>query len=186
MITSIKDFFIGVLGSLFATFLTTYVFQFIKLGETFNFKTFLDMIVTYKFLIYWILLLLIVLIIRKYIRKKIDSIQTPYPSVISVASSYDLESEAEAYGFKWKVHADVRRKSSFKNEIVDIKVGRVEGPYCKYDYRGMKVSRTYFGRYKYKCPKCNYKKILLKDTWTLESDIEDEIEAQYRTKMSAK
>ena len=36
MIANLKDFTIGVLGSLFATFLTTYTFQFpIKLWESF-------------------------------------------------------------------------------------------------------------------------------------------------------
>ncbi len=49
----------------------------------------------------------------------------------------------------------------------------------------MKVSRTYFGRYKYKCPKCGYKRTLLKNNWTLESEIEDEIEAEFRAKINA-
>ncbi|MEB9673564.1 hypothetical protein P4K48_30315, partial [Bacillus anthracis] len=59
-------------------------------------------------------------------------------------------------------------------------------PYCTNDFREMKVSRTYWGRYKYKCPKCGYKRILLKNAWTLKSDIGDEIEAGYRDKVNAR
>ncbi|GGE36044.1 hypothetical protein GCM10011391_13550 [Pullulanibacillus camelliae] len=100
--------------------------------------------------------------------------------VISIGNNYDLEAKAEGYGFKWKVHADIKRKNPLTNEILDINVGMVDGPYCKNDYRKMKESRTYFGRYKYKCPKCGYKRTLLKNCWTLECEIEDDIEAKYR------
>jgi len=46
----------------------------------------------------------------------------------------------------------------------------------------MKLYRTFFGRYKYKCPKCGYKKSLAKNHWTLKCDVSDDIEAEYRKK----
>jgi len=44
----------------------------------------------------------------------------------------------------------------------------------------MKVTRTYFGRYKYKCPKCKYKKKLLKNHITLVNDTIDEFCSKFR------
>jgi len=180
-ISSIKNFIIGVIASLFATFITTYAFQFIQLGKDFNLRGFLNAIINYRFFIYWGSLLIAFLMIRWFIRKKIGQLQASYPMVMSLGNNYDLEGDAEEHGFKWRVHADIMHKNPLTNEILDINVGTVNGPYCKADYREMKVSRTYFGRYRYKCPKCNYKRILLKNAWTLECEIKDEIEANYRS-----
>lgn len=179
MISSFKDFTIGVIASLFASFLTTYAIQFVQLGKDFKLKGFLNTIINYRFFIYWGLLLIVFIIARWFIRKKIEQSQTPYPMIMSIGSNYDLEGDVEGYGFKWRVHADVRRKT-ISNEIIDINAGMIKGPYCKNDYREIKVSRTYFGRYKYKCPKCGYKRILLKNSWTLECEVKDELEAKYR------
>ncbi|WP_246202591.1 hypothetical protein [Virgibacillus doumboii] len=179
-ISSLKDFTIGVLASLFASFITTYAFQFLQFGKDLNLKEFSNAIINYKFIIYWGLLLIAFILIRQLVRKKIEQLQTPYPMVVSIGDNYDLEGEVGGYGFNWRVHADVRRKDSLSNEILDISVGMVDGPYCKVDYREMKVSRTYFGRYRYKCPKCGYKRIFLKNAWTLECEIKDEMEAEYR------
>lgn len=178
----IKDFTIGVLASLFATFLTSFALLFIQLGKSFNFTEFLNIVINYKFLLYWIALLIFIIMLRWFIRNRIDHLQTPYPSAISIGSNFDAESEVEGHGFKWRVYVYINRNNPFTNEILDINVGRVDGPFCKYDYRKMKVLRTYFGRYKYKCPKCGYKRTLLKNKWTLECDIEDDIEAKYRSK----
>ncbi|MCM3718100.1 hypothetical protein [Fictibacillus phosphorivorans] len=149
MIGNLRDFTIGVLASLFATFITTYAFHVIHLGEAFNFKEFLKIVINYKVLLYWILLLILLLLLRLFIRNRIDNLQAPYPMVMSIGNNYDLEFEGEGYGFKWRIYADAKRKDPFTNEILDINVGRVDGPYCKNDYRKMKVSRTYLGRYKY-------------------------------------
>jgi len=180
IISNLKDFTIGVIASLFASFITTYAFQFIQLGKDFELREFLNTIINYRFFIYWGLLLIVFIMIRWFIKKKIEQSQTPYPMVMSIGSNYDLESEVEGYGFKWRVHADVRRKNPISNEILDINAGMIKGPYCIDDYREMRVSRTYFGRYKYKCPKCGYKRILLKNSWTLECEVRDEVEAKYR------
>ncbi|MFO1442051.1 hypothetical protein KDN24_02195 [Bacillus sp. Bva_UNVM-123] len=186
MIKYLKDFTIGVLASLFATLLTTYAVNIVLLGKALNLVEFSRVVVDYKFVVYWILLLIFIMVIRWFIRTRIDKLQAVYPMVMSIGSHYDLEYSGEGYGFKWKIYADAKRRDPITNEILDINVGRVDGPYCKNDYRKMKVSRTYFGRYKYKCPKCGYKKTLLKNIWTLECDIEDEIEAEYRAKTIAK
>ena len=110
MIANLKDFTIGVLGSLFATFLTTYTFQFIKLGKAFNFKAFLNIVINYKFLIYWILLLICIIMIRWFIRNTIDKLQTPFPMIMGFGGDYDLEFKGEAYGFNWisKAYIEVK------------------------------------------------------------------------------
>lgn len=179
-ISSLKDFTIGVLASWFASFITTYAFQFFQFGKNLNLKELSIAIINYKFIIYWGLLFTSFILIRRFIRKKIEHLQTSYPMVIGIGNNYDLEGEVEGYGFKWRVHADVRRKDPLSNEILDIIVGTVNGPYCKVDYREMKVSRTYFGRYRYKCPKCGYKRIILKNAWTLVCEVKDEMEAKFR------
>lgn len=180
----LKDFTIGVLASLFATFITTYTVNIVLIGKVINLSAFFDLIINYKFLIYWMLFLFFILIIRWFIRKKIFNMQTPFPMVIGIGGHYELEFEGEAFGFKWKVHANPKRRNNYTDEILDINVGKVEGPYCKNDYRKMQYTRTYFGRYKYKCPKCGYKRLLLKDSWTLKCDIEDDLEAEYRAKLN--
>lgn len=98
-ISSLKDFIIGLIASLFASFISTYAYQFIQLGKDLNLKEFLNAIINYRFFIYWGLLLIVFLMIRWFIRKKIEQLQTPYPMVISIGSNYNLEGEAEGHGF---------------------------------------------------------------------------------------
>lgn len=183
MYKNIKDFTIGVLASLSATFLTTYAVNIILFDKAINLTGLVNLILDYKFLFYWMLFLIFIIIIRWFIRKQIFNLQTPFPMVIGFGGHYELEFEGESYGFKWKVYANPKRRNNYTDEILDINVGKVEGPYCKNDYRKMQNTRTYFGRYKYKCPKCGYKRILLKDSWTLKCDIEDDLEAEYREKL---
>jgi len=186
MVTDIKNFIIGVLGSLFATFLTTYIIHFEQFEGSFNFKEIWSIVINYTFLIYWMAALLLLIMVRRFIRNRIDKSQTPYPMVLSIGGFHEAEFNAEGHGFKWKAYADVKQWDRSMNEPLDIHVDRVKGPYCTNDFREMKVSRTYWGRYKYKCPKCGYKRILLKNAWTLKCDIGDEIEAGYRDKVNAR
>lgn len=182
VISSLKNFFISFISSLVASLVTTYALQIIQLGRNIELKKFLHIIINFKFILLWALLLILILLLRKYIFYKIEKLQTPYPMVRSVLSSYDIESGAEGFGFKWEVLANITNRNPKTNEILGIKVGVVYGPYCKDDYREMKISRTYYGGYKYKCPKCGYKRTLFKNDWTLKTELSDEIEADYRIK----
>ncbi|PFA47904.1 hypothetical protein CN391_25900 [Bacillus anthracis] len=172
----LKEIFWGVVASLIASYLFP-LFPQIKIGG--QSKGLGEIIGKYSFLINWIVFFVLLIVIRWCIRKWIKSLQAPVPFGFSVGT-YEKEIYEESHGFNWRIYADLRYKDPFKNEILDIHVGQVDGPYCKNDDRRMKESRTYFGRYKYKCPKCGYKKVLLKNSWTLESDIKDEIESQAR------
>ncbi|KYG33487.1 hypothetical protein [Priestia endophytica] len=186
MKSALRDFSISALASIFIAALPPSFFQFIHLGKAFGFKELSNIIVNNTFLVSWILLLVIILVIRKLIRNKIDKMQAPVPMFFAFTSHYDANDDIDFYGFKWKVFMNANRTSSYTNDISGVSVDRVDGPYCKNDYREMKESRTYFGRYKYKCPKCGYKNTLFKNSWTLESDIKDEIEAQYRKQTRVK
>lgn len=182
MVKSIKDFTIGVFASLFATFLTTYFTNPISLGSVTDPKELKTLIINYKFTICWILFFILFSLLRMLARKRIDKLQAPYPMVAFIGNNHDISFEAKLHGFKWKAFADVKQKDYLTNEVIDIHVTKVDGPYCKNDYRKIKESRTFFGRYKYKCPKCGYKKIRLESNWTLRSEIKDELEAEYRNK----
>src|SRR5699024_9166081 len=65
-------------------------------------------------------------------------------------------------------------------DLENIEICDVKGPYCPNDKREMKVTRTYFGRYKYKCPKCKYKNKLFKNHITLVNDTIDEFRSKFR------
>ncbi|EOQ54503.1 hypothetical protein IAY_07216, partial [Bacillus cereus TIAC219] len=68
MVADIKNFTIGVLGSLFATFLTTYIIHFEQFKGSFNVKEIWNIVANYTFLIYWIIALIILIITRRIIR----------------------------------------------------------------------------------------------------------------------
>lgn len=182
MVNKIKELGLGVLASLIASYLFPLFPQF---EDNINSKALSGINDKYGFLTNWIVFFILLIFVRWSIRKWIDKSQELMPLGFYVGSNYDIEKDYESHGFNWKFYADIRRKDYFSNEISGIHVGRVDGPYCKHDHRKMKESRTYFGRYKYKCPQCGYKKILLKNSWTLESDIKDEIEAYIRKDLKA-
>ncbi|PEX37911.1 hypothetical protein COK00_12640 [Bacillus cereus] len=175
----LKEVSWGVVPSLIASYLYSLLPQ-IDMGEKSSWLG--KMIENNNFLLNWILFFVLFIIIRWFIRKVIEKLQTPAPFWFGVGK-YNKELYEEIYGFNWMIHADVTYKDPFNKEKLDVYVGQVDGPYCKNDDREMKISRTYFGRYKYKCPKCGYKKILLKNRWTLENDIKDEFEALARKQL---
>ncbi|MCU5086366.1 hypothetical protein OCA23_23975 [Bacillus cereus] len=183
MINKLKVFGGNVLASLVAS----YIFLYLPLssldGGSVNYKGLEKVIYNNLLFIGWILVFVLITSIRWLIRRWINKLQAPFPIGFYMGNNYDIEEYNEAYGFNWKVYADFKRKGNFTNEITGIHVGQIDGPYCKSDDRKMKESRTYLGRYKYKCPKCGYKKVLLKNSWTLECDIKDEIEAQGRREL---
>ncbi|OQR57629.1 hypothetical protein [Bacillus sp. CDB3] len=182
MIKSMKDFTIGVSASLFATFLTTYFTSPIDLKSITDLKELKALIVNYKFPIYWSVFFILFSLLRIYVRRRIDKLQTPLPMVAFIGNSHDMKFKADYQGFKWEAFVDIKQRDRITKEAIDIHVSKVDGPYCKNDYRKMNESRAFFGRYKYKCPKCGYKQIHLKSKWTLRSELEDELEADYRNK----
>ncbi|CAH2464427.1 MULTISPECIES: hypothetical protein [Bacillus cereus group] len=176
MTNRLKELGLGVMASLIASYLFP-LFPQIEIGK--DSKGLELMIEKYSFLINWIMFFVLLIVVRWFIRKTIEKLQTPAPRWFG-ARNYDKEIYKEIHGFNWMIHADIRHKDPFGKEKLDVYVGQVDGPYCKNDDREMKLSRTYLGRYKYKCPKCGYKKTLFKNRWTLEGDIKDEIEALAR------
>ncbi|MEB9673580.1 hypothetical protein, partial [Bacillus anthracis] len=126
MVADIKNFTIGVLGSLFATFLTTYIIHFEQFKGSFNFKEIWTIVINYTFLIYWMAVLILLIMARRIIRSRIDKSQTPYPMVLSIGGFHDAEFNAEGHGFKWKAYADVKQWDRSTNEPLDIHVDRVK------------------------------------------------------------
>lgn len=184
---TIKDLILSIVASLIASFLWNYITISFQIKALSRIDQFLGLLNTYKFIGYWFVFLLFVLIVRHIIRQKIDRKQEANPMVFSIPFNYDFKGEVKYEGFLWKVKGN--KKSSklfhrdlfeqdFKNDEVDIST--VDGPYCIHDYRKMKMQRTYFGLYKYTCMKCRYKRKLLKSSWTLECELKDEIEAEQR------
>ena len=180
---SLRDFSIGVCGSLFASFLITVGTYFIKVDTDSTFFEYLiKTIVELKFAMDWILILLSIMLLRWIIRSRIDKLQAPFPMVFSIGRYHDLKYQCQFYGFKWDVYANIKHRDSRTDEINEISVDYIKGAYCTNDYREMKVTRTFFGIYKFKCPKCGYKRYTLKSNHTLRSELEDEAESQYRNK----
>ncbi|MED2985150.1 hypothetical protein P4311_27800 [Bacillus thuringiensis] len=182
MIKNIKDFCIGVAASLFATFLTSYSSYFIKLDGNITPKDLVGVLVDYKFVIYWIIFFIVITSLRRFNIRRIDKLQAAYPSIAFLGNEYDMRSDTTAFGFNWKGYADITDKNYFTDEVLGVHVGKIEGPFCKNDFRNMKESRTYLGRYKYVCPKCGYKKIHALNTWSLKTEVKDEIESKYRNR----
>lgn len=153
-----------------------------------NFKEIsFDFLIKYKFYFYWFLLLLLILLIRFVIRRWIDKLQDR-PSGFFVMQDYKGIAEVDYFGFKWKVFFNYLSEPWMSNDLQKVRfkdlkgveVGEVTGPYCPNDMREIKHTRTYWGFYKYKCPKCKYKKTLLKNFTTLENETLDEIRSKNR------
>lgn len=180
---TLRDFFIGVCGSLFASFILTIAAYFIEVdsGGTY-FEYLIKTIVEFKFIVYWLLFLLGIMLLRWFIRSRIDKLQAPSPLIFSFGGTHDIGFKYQFQGFKWEVYGFVKRKDPRTDEIYEINVDLVKGAYCVKDYREMKVTRTFFGRYKFKCPKCGYTRYTIKSNYTLQCELEDEAESQYRNK----
>ncbi|MEB6244682.1 hypothetical protein [Staphylococcus xylosus] len=146
-----------------------------------------DFLIKYKFYFYWFLLLLFILVVRFIIKKRIDKLQDD-PSGSFVMQDYKGSIKMECFGFKWDVFFDYLSEPWMSNDLEkvrfedlkEVKIGEVRGPYCPNDKRKMKDTRTYWGFYKYKCPKCKYKRTSLKNLTTLENETLDEIRSKFR------
>lgn len=179
----LKDSVLDIVNSLIANFLWNYTTISLKMETFYIFDS------KYLFFISWLIFLLTIILLRRFIRKKIDKKQEPYPVAFSIPYNSDFHGEARYKGFLWKLSGNMNssqrmRRDLFENEwnSQEVDITSVGGPFCIYDYRTMTEQRTYFGLFKYICPKCGYKKKLLKNSWTLKCELKDEIESQQRMK----
>ncbi|WP_182103194.1 hypothetical protein [Niallia taxi] len=178
---SFRDFCIGVCGSLFATFILTIGSFFIKIDPSSTFIEYLiRTIVELKFVMYWVLFWLGVMLLRWVIRNRIDKLQASYPSAFSISYYHEIDHPVEAYDMKWNIKGNVKQRERHTNEVQSIIVDYVEGAFCKHDFRKMKETRTFFGRYKNKCPKCGYTVYSVLNNYSMEKEIADEAESQVR------
>lgn len=140
-----------------------------------------DFLIKYKFYFYWLILFLLVLGIRFFVKKYIDGLQDDISRTI-MAPYNKWNVKTDYLGFTWIVRfnflsenwRDIDLQKCKFEDLENIEICDVDGPYCPDDKREMKVTRTYFGRYKYKCPKCKFKNKLCKNHTTLVNDAIDE------------
>lgn len=182
----LKDLILGIIASLIASLIWNYVTISLQIKAFSRIEQFLEMINAYQFIGYWFSFLVLMVIVRHFIRNRIDKLQEPFPMVFSIPYSHDFKGEVKYEGFLWKVKGDIK-SSLLRRDIKEltneeVAISSVDGPYCIYDYRKMKEQRTYFGLYKYTCTKCSYKRKLLKNRWTLECELTDELESEQRMK----
>ncbi|API90066.1 hypothetical protein BKP56_12730 [Marinilactibacillus sp. 15R] len=108
--------------------------------------------------------------------------------IFSIPYYHDVSGEVNYAGFLWKIKGNLNSdhiRSNVKNDQLEdqeVDITHIDGPYCIHDYRKMKKQRTYWGFYKYSCAKCGYKKTLIKNNFTLECELKDEIESRQRMK----
>ena len=189
MSKTIKDLILSIGASLIASFLWNYVTISFQMKAFSRIDQFLELFSAYKFLGYWFGFLLIVLIVRHIIRQQIDQKQEPRPRIFSIPFNYEFKGEVDYEGFSWRIKGNYKTSQLFHRDLFDrdlkneeVEIFAVNGPYCIHDYRKMKKKRTYFGLFKYTCPKCHYKRKLLKSSWTLKCELKDEIESEKRMK----
>ncbi|RLL59878.1 hypothetical protein [Staphylococcus aureus] len=147
-----------------------------------------------SFYLLWVGIFLLILFLhisvpiisRKFIDKKQkDSI--PF----TVIQNYEGKTKIDYKGFTWEVFFNfppyVQAWEHYNedenydlNKLKGAYFGEVEGPYCPNDKRKINTSRTTLGFYKYKCPKCGYKKKSSKNLYTFQEETLDEIRSKFR------
>lgn len=107
-----------------------------------------------------------------------DSKQKPFPSINFYGSrrpqgQYMIE-QWMFDGFIWKVEFNVSKQQLYETY----------GPYCPKEecHTELNVRRTYFGRHKYECPACSFKKTVTANAHTLESNLEKVSKAKFAKK----
>jgi len=181
-----KKFVEGVIGSLGIIFANFLVNLFKKSYEV-NFKLntgnqILEILTDNKFWLMSIGVIILIIIILPLItniiiNKKQDEFSRIFSIPIHPGGYQSQYKKNIIYsGLEWIVHYSNENRLNSEN----IEIDNVYGPFCKNDKRNMKETRTYFGRFKYKCPKCHYKKMLLKNSYTLENEVKDELKSEYR------
>lgn len=178
----LKSFFVGTAASLFASILLFWIKESFEIGSFLSLRSILEMFTNYGFYIYWLLFIALFILIRIITKKIIEKKQDEFPGFFSLGPGHNPshEKDMEYSGLDWNISFDVNRRDPIYGNIKEVDIHRVGGPYCTDDKREMKESRTYFGKYKYNCPKCGKKKILLKNAYTLENEVKDEFRSQFR------
>lgn len=182
-----KAIFYDILSSLLVSVLSKLILQFIN-SKTIN----LNFIFKNSFYFLWSIIFLIILFLHisvPLISRKIIDKKQKEGIPFTVIQNYDDSVKIDYSGFKWEVFFNFPssvgeyfnlNKNYDLNILKDVYFGEVEGPYCPNDKRQVNVSRTTFGFYKYKCPKCGYKKKSYKNLYTFREETLDEIRSKYR------
>lgn len=92
-----------------------------------------------------------ILVVRFFIKKRIDKLQDD-PSRFFVMQDYKGSIKMDCFGFKWNVFFEYLSEPWMSNDLEkvrfedlkEVKIGEVEGPYCPNDKRKMKDIRTYW------------------------------------------
>lgn len=105
-----------------------------------------------------------------------DSQQTAHPSFF-FASERPVESIIEKWdfdGFKWEV----------KYDQWEGRIYQTYGPYCPKEecQTELNVKKTYFGKHKFECPACYFKRVQTANSYTMESNLEKVSKARFDKK----
>ena len=103
-----------------------------------------------------------------------DSKQAVFPPFFFVGGRKPMEYIIEKWdfdGFKWEIEYDRR----------DGKIHQTTGPFCPKEecQTELNVKKTYFGRHKYECPGCAFKKVQTANSYTMESNLEKVSKARF-------
>lgn len=182
--------FKSILRDLAVSFTPTLFFKFLEEGFIIDLSFFTVMFKKYDFYLIWLVLFILVFLMRYFIHKNIDKKQDfDFPSSFFASNSnYAASIDFNYLGFSWKLYFDYRLKNSSRikrgdktlSDVEDVDVVGINGPFCPNDKREMEVIRNYWGIFKYKCPKCKYKKFKTKNKTTLENESIDEFKSDFR------
>lgn len=144
------------------------------------------------FFITWFLIALFSFLRKKLIAYKMDK-QADYAGFkTEYSSDYGRNSMVltlEELGFIWRLSFTIPGNKTLKdlnnNKVKESdKVFKdLTGPYCPNDECELNNSMTFWGNYKYVCPKCEYKMISKKNKTTLKRDTIKILEAEKRKKI---
>lgn len=192
---NLKKFTEGLINSILASLIASLIFtfgqNFIENDLAINFESFVSSLKNNTFYLFWLGLFLLIFSLRFFIKKTIDKRQDPI-DIYYIPRDYKGIVKQRYLGFYWEVVCDYKFKTFREpfnqsghldvnpDDVEQIDIGFVKGPFCPNDKREMRMSRTYWGFFKYKCSKCKYKKIMCKDKNTLGNEVSDEIESQFR------
>lgn len=176
-----------IMNELIVSLIVSIIIEMIKNDLRFNLYSIFKIFQNFKFYFIWFFILVAILLIRKMIWKVTDKKQDlPSMIILNNLNPSDAKCKKNFSGMVWEIHFDywpkIYNRDTQKNlnyiEVVE-NVDAI-GIYCPNDNREMKISRNYIGLFKYKCPKCKYRKCSTKNATTLTNEVVDDFKAQYR------